>query len=341
MRTLTRSAALSGLVGLLLAGCSSKPASPSMQLAPQVWPAPPEAARVEFVASAGRPAELGAQVRGFTRFANWLTGAVKGNEPFVKPFAVAVDEQGNLLVTDTGANAVGWLDVAGRRWHRWEKIGGQKFRAPVSIAKRGPVIYVADSEAGEVVAFDVEGNLKFRMREGLMRPSGLALRGEELLVADASVHAVKVFDLDGRLRGQFGSRGAGEGQLNFPTHLSTDAAGRVYVTDSMNCRVQVFDAQGKFLRSFGAAGDSPGHFGRPKGLAVDAQGNVLVLDAMFDALQFFNPEGRLLLSLGQTGEGAGEFWLPTGITVAPDGRVYVADSYNRRVQVFRLLNPTP
>ena len=61
-----------------------------------------------------------------------------------------------------------------------------------------------------------------------------------------------------RFISEFGRRGAGPGEFNFPTHINVDAAGRVYVTDSLNCRIQVFDASGQFQRAFGSAGDGAG-----------------------------------------------------------------------------------
>ena len=40
---------------------------------------------------------------------------------------------------------------------------------------------------------------------------------------------------------------------------------------------------------------------------------------------------------GEEGSGPGEFWLPAGIHVDSSGRIWIADSYNRRVQVFKVV----
>ncbi len=302
-----------------------------------VWPAPPEPARIVYVQSATQPAGLGAKVGGFRRFANWVAGGQRGNERFVKPFGLALDEADNLCVTDTADNSVSWFERAKNRWHRWERIGKLRFAAPVAIAKQGDTLFVADSGRAEVVAFSIKGELRFRVKEGLTCPAGLVVWSDRLFVADSQRHQVRVFDLRGKPVTEFGQRGTGPGELNFPTHLAVDAGGLVYVVDSLNSRVQVFTAEGKFQRQIGSMGDSPGHFSRPKGVAVDGHGHVFVMDAMHDCLQIFNGEGRLLLSLGQTGQGAGEFWLPNGLVIARDHTIFVADSYNRRVQVFRCL----
>ena len=130
-----------------LVSCTTAPAPAPLPVV--VWPPPPATARISQIATATRPVNLGAKVAGGTRFINWLTGSEKGDEPFVRPFGVALDENQNLLVTDTGVNVVGWLDAETQRWHRWDRIGGRPFQLPVAVAKQGSTIYVADSGAGD------------------------------------------------------------------------------------------------------------------------------------------------------------------------------------------------
>lgn len=328
----------SSLLGLTGCSTSASKKSGASNQPVIVWPAAPERARIRYVAAATKPVELGAQVGKFRRFSNWLTGGDTGNETFVKPFGIAVDAAGGLCVTDTATRSVGWLDPATKRWHRWNRLGKLRFAAPVSVAKSGDVLFVADSTLGEVIAFNTKGELKFRLKENLVRPAGLTIHGERLYVVDSQQHKVVVLGLGGARVAEFGKRGNGDGDLNFPTHIAVDAAGLLYVTDSMNSRVQVFEANGAFVRQIGSIGDSPGHFSRPKGVAVDRFGHVFVVDGMFDCLQIFNSDGRVLLSLGSAGQGAGEFWLPNGVAAAMDNRIYVADSYNRRVQVFEYID---
>lgn len=321
----------------VLAGCGTAKPPVAANAPAMVWPAPPEPARIAFVQSATQPADLGAKVGGFRRITDWIAGGDHGNERFVKPFGLTLDEADNLCVTDTADHSVSWYDRANKRWHRWERVGKIRFAAPVAVAKRGDTIFVADSGRAEVVAFSLKGDLRFRIKAGLTCPAGLVVWSDRLFVADSQRHQVRVFDLKGQPVAEFGQRGSGPGDLNFPTHLAGDDAGRLYVVDSLNSRVQVFSAAGKFLRQIGSAGDSPGHFSRPKGVAVDRHGHVFVLDALHDCLQIFSGESRLLLTLGQAGQGPGEFWLANGLAISRDNRIYVADSYNRRIQVFNCL----
>lgn len=344
LRTLALVVALSllGVAGGAGARVPQQAAEPA-----RVWPAPPETPRLAFVRAFAQPTDFGVKLSGLRRFSNWLTGAQKGNEPLLKPFALALDEQDNLCVTDTGANAVCFLDRRANRWLRWSALEHRGargrstvlFASPVAVAKRGETIFVADSARGCVLAFDLKGQLQFQITNRLHRPSGLTLAGERLWVADAAQHAVLAFSLRGELLTTLGRRGTGPGEFNFPTHLAADDGGRLYVTDSMNARVQVFDVEGGFVAQLGKPGDSPGHFGRPKGVAVDRRGRVYVVDALFDTVQIFDREGRLLLNLGEPGAGPGEFWLPNGIAISRNDEIFIADAYNRRIQLLRYIGP--
>ncbi|NOY82035.1 MAG: 6-bladed beta-propeller [Kiritimatiellaeota bacterium] len=327
------------LAAAITAGCVTTPplSDPNAQQPTPVWPPPPAAARVTYVRSVGVPADLGMRLSLWGRLLGVISGGGRIHEGFVKPFGLCLDEDNNLCVTDTGAPAVWFFDRRRMRFRRWGKVGPFGFVSPVAVAKKHGLFYVADSGLGKVLVFGMEGDLRFMIEHGVQRPTGLAIAGERLYVADAGTHCVAVFGLDGELLFKFGRRGVGNGEFNFPTHVSADAAGRIYVTDSLNARVQVFDAEGKFQGLIGGLGDGSGHFSRPKGVAVDHFGHVYVTDALFDNLQVFDSQGRFLLDVGSAGQSAGEFWMPAGVAVGRDDFIYVADSYNRRVQILRYL----
>ena len=302
-----------------------------------VWPAPPDEPRIAFVQTISKPSDAGVRGSGFRRMANWITGAQSGDEPLSRPFGLALDEADNLCITDTRENVVCVFDKAARRSYRWEEIGGIRFASPVAVAKKGKILFVADSAIPAIVIFDISGKLLFRINEELTRPSGLAISGDHLVVADAGGHCISIFDLRGKFLSRFGTRGTGPGEFNFPTHVSVDSRGGIYVTDSVNGRVQVFDSKGNFQRLIGGPGDSPGSFGRPKGVAIDSSGRTYVVDAVLHNVQIFDSESRLLLDFGRPGSGLGEFWLPNAAVLGLDNKIYVSDSYNGRVQVFKYI----
>lgn len=129
----------------------------------------------------------------------------------------------------------------------------------------------------------------------------------------------------------WGSQGSGNGQLNAPVGVGTDASGaNVYVADYTNDRIQKFDYMGSFLTEWGSGG--------PMGVATDASGNVYVVDAGSTfgggAIQKFDSSGNLLTQWGGSGSGDGQFSWPTGVATDTSGDVYVADSGNNRIQMF-------
>jgi sugar lactone lactonase YvrE len=304
-----------------------------------VWPPAPDAPRIAYVHSFTRPSDLGIRQSAFTRFGHWLTGSEKGNEALAKPFGLALDENDNLCLTDTGVNRVSFFDRSKMKWQSWNQIGRIRLASPVAVARSQGIFYVADSALASVLAFNSSGKLLLQITNHLERPSGLAILSGQLFVADSHRHCIVVFDLRGKFQREFGKRGFRPGEFNFPTHLTADSQGNLLVTDSMNSRVQVVDLQGGVKGEIGKMGDSTGQFSRPKGAAVDPAGRVYVVDGIFDNIQIFDQTGRLLMPLGEAGSKAGEFWLPNGIAIRRDGEILVADSYNHRVQVFKYVGP--
>lgn len=321
---------------VLLASCATSSHVAAEKSAP-VWPASPDQPRIRYVRSLNGPRDIGQSPSVFTRVGHWLTGEDAESLALQKPFGLALDDAGNLCLTDTGANLVCYLDFAHKKWRRYAAAGKTEFRSPVAVAHHAGIFYVADSELGKVLAFRDDGTAAFEITNSLVRPVGLAIAGDSLAVVDSQAHNVSVFNLAGKFQFKFGQRGTAPGEFNFPTHIASDAQGRWLVTDSLNCRIQTFSAAGKFLSQFGSDGDTSGHFARPKGVAADSFGHLYVADAVFDNVQVFDATGQLLLNFGQGGGGAGEFGVPNAIVISPDNTIYIADGYNHRVQIFKYL----
>jgi sugar lactone lactonase YvrE len=312
--------------------------APAEQKPVPAWPPPPAQPRVVYVRQISEPQDIGVRPPVLLRLANWITGVSNSRQKLDRPFGLSVDESGNLLVADTGAAAVCYLDLAHKKWQRWSTVGDTRLVSPVAAVRRGSVFFVADSALGKVIAFDEKGRGQFVITNELERPAGLALLGDRLLIADSQRHQIVVCGLHGEFISTFGHRGSGPGEFNFPTHISVDGQRRIYVTDAMNCRIQVFDADGHFLRAIGSAGDGPGCFSRPKGVAVDGDGNIYVVDGVFNNVQIFDKPGRLLLDWGGPGAAAGEFSLPNAIVINSKNEIFVADAFNHRLQMFRYLH---
>ena len=308
------------------------------------WPPARSAYTVEYVESITKPTDLSIRRGFFSKLNDLVFGASNRPEKLFRPFAIHADSAGRLLVTDPGTLSVHLFDP-GRKKHKVLESGRhQHFVSPIAaVTDAVGNIYVSDSFLGKIFVFDKDGHFRrfygdLRGEGFFKRPTGLAFdqRTGKLYLTDTLRHKVYVLDQQGRVERDWGTRGSGPGEFNFPTDIAL-SDDRVFVLDSMNFRVQVFDLNGSYLNSFGQPVNEPGGFFRPKGLAIDRQHNLIyVVDSMFEVVQAFSFDGKLAMAFGHPGNAPGEFRLPAGVCVGPDGRMFVADSYNRRVQVFRV-----
>jgi len=77
----------------------------------------------------------------------------------------------------------------------------------------------------------------------LGRPLALAADADRLYVADALDCAIKVFTKDGRFLRSFGRKGAGPGELSFPSGVAV-SGDEVVVADKLNLRIQTYGREG-------------------------------------------------------------------------------------------------
>ena len=209
---------------------------------------------------------------------------------------VAVDEDGNIYVTDVES-------------HRLSKFNSD-----------GKLVKSVGGEGG---------------RTGRFRgPWGIALsKDNKLFVCDRDNHRIQVFDTNLKFIGCFGKEGSGEGEFREPIDLTFDPAGDVYVTDWSNDPVQVFSQNGTFLRTFGRPGSRPGELANPCGLHVDHD-YVYVVESGNHRVSVFYTSGEFITSFGRWGYREGELSHPHGIAIDQDGFLYVCDTWNDRIQVF-------
>ena len=331
------------LLAALIAGCATKP--PPEEIRP-VWPAPPETARIEFIRSVASDTDLGKDTTFSDRLGEFLSGRKAPANHVSEPMGLAISDDGNrLYVADYGQLAVFMFDFAQKKFAR---IGADAVASPTGIALDGEEnVYVADQEKKGINVFDRHGKqIRFMTDSSLERPEGVAIdrsRGR-IYVADAGhtrsrTHSVKIFDAGGKFLGVLGQgKGSRPGEFLFPTNVTVDAAGNVYVTDTLNSRVQVFDTEGKYVKSFGQRGTGWGMFDKPKGVAVDSFGNVYVVDGGWSNVQIFNQQGQVLIFFGGRGRNPGLLSNPSSIVIDRNNRIYVGDFLNHRIEVYQLVN---
>ncbi len=301
------------------------------------WPPMPNPKKIEYLGT----------LHQFTPVGRSLSTLIFGHSPageLVKPVAIAVGSDGRMAIADAGKRGVHFYIPNQQKYLLLTKAKDLNFISPVSVTfDENLTLLVSDSMLGKVFLFDENGSYRQEIippaKHAFVRPTGLAYHEIDghYYVVDSKTNQVAIFNERGEHVNSFGQRGAGNGELNIPTHIATDTSGKIYITDAMNFRAQIFTPQGKFLSMFGHHGDGSGDFAMPKGIAVDRNGTIYVAETLFDTVQMFSPKGDYLLSLGSQGQRAAEFWMPSGLFIDRANKLYVCDTYNRRIQIFQLV----
>jgi hypothetical protein len=243
-----------------------------------------------------------------------------GAARFNSPGGVAVDASGNVYVADTSNHTIRRITSAGLVTTFAGSGGtsgstdgpgnGARFLYPNAVAVDGSGnVYVADTNnhtirritptrvvstlagtAGSSGSTDATGAAaRFNY------PMGIALGAEGVLVvADQFNHTLRSVSGAGvvtTLAGAAGVAGSANGpalqaRFNYPAGVAVDAAGRVYVADSLNHTLRRMEPDGTVLTIGGLAetagstegADGAARFSGPMALAVDAAGRLYVAD---------------------------------------------------------------
>ncbi|MBI3478531.1 MAG: 6-bladed beta-propeller [Acidobacteria bacterium] len=288
------------------------------------------------------------EIRGKPGFWRKLVDVVAGEPDYkrmVRPYGVAVDSHGRVVVTDPGMNGIHIFDAEQHKYkfvERREKSKDPMLQPQCIAVDAEDNIYVTDSTAGKIFVFEPSGKYKgvfgsLKGGEGYFkRPTGIAIDREtrQIYVTDTLRDKVYILDANGQVLNSFGQHGEKNGEFNLPTELMIKN-GVLAVVDAMNFRVQTFDAKGNFQSAIGDLGDSEEALFRPKGIALDSEKHIYLVEGLSSTIQVFDRDGQLLYYFGRRGRNLGEFQLPAGLFIDKTDRVYVVDSYNRRVQIFQ------
>jgi DNA-binding beta-propeller fold protein YncE len=252
--------------------------------------------------------------------AGFVDGA--GNKArFRQPVGVAMDEEGNLYVTDAWNNRIR------------------------KITPEGVVSTLAGS--GECGYRDGRGN-----EARFCGPSGITIDAAgNLYVADSGNDRIRKVTKEGAVSTFAGSKeGFADGrgnaaQFNSPRGIAIDSAGNFYVADAKNHRIRRVTPEG-VVSTFAGSGvegakdgrGSVARFNEPADIAIDSADNLYVTDYWNDSIRKITPEGEVSTFAGGKGglaDGVGsaaQFDEPHGIAIDRAGNLYVADSRNHRVR---------
>jgi DNA-binding beta-propeller fold protein YncE len=306
-----------------------------------VWPAPPEKARLKILQVIQDPRDVVERSDGVVKKVfDYIAGAKEEYIDFFTPQCIAADGNGLIYIADPSIGLVHKYSLAGKEVQYIYQAGDKKLGSPVGVVlDGGGNLYVTDTQHAAIFKYGPDGEFLRELdgRGNLRRPAGIAIRSNgDKLVADALADKVFIFGKDDLFKGELAGADFKD-SFNKPTYLAVDKRDYVYVTDTMNFTVRVFDADNKYLRSQGQIGTAPGSFARPKGVALDSDLNLYVVDSIFGNFQIFDQQGRLLLYVGQEGALPGELMLPSGIFIDRNDRIYISDTFNHRIQIYQYL----
>ena len=262
-----------------------------------------------------------------------------------EPRGLAVNQRGEIIVGEAGADCVSIFSSTGETLHSFGSQGSaqghfDRIRG-VAVDDDGN-IYVADGCNHRIQKFTPDGNFitavgrKGREELQFNFPIGGTIHplNKKMYVADHNNNRIQILNPDLTFSSSFGSYGGGNGQFDHPIDIAFDSTGNVYVADHHNNRIQVFTAEGEFVRELGQRGSGDRELHSPTGVSIGNDNVVYVTEAKNDCISVFTCEGKFLTSFGKTGNGPGEFSCPRGIAVDKDGVVYVCDVRNYRLQLF-------
>ena len=285
----------------------------------------------------------------------WGTSG-SGPGQFNNPVFVAVDDAGDVYVTDSGNHRVQKFDDDGTFVGQWGSYGSkdEQFNLPRGIAFFGGnqadpahYVYVVDGLNNCVKKFTPSGAFLTKWgslgsEDGqFLVPSGIAVGPSgNVYVVDASNHRVQKFSPAGGFLGKWVSGGS---QFTSALGVAVDSLERVYVADSPGAtgRVQVFSSSGALLYTWMSFGAGTASAFSARGIAVDGNGNAFVTDGT---------SYQRVLKFSGTGDALAEWWVhvdgdtsgsnPLGIALSGTGDAYVVDPNNHCVKKYGRAAPS-
>lgn len=222
--------------------------------------------------------------------------------------------------------------------------GGEGLEKPYGVVVHKGRIFVSDTVARIVKAFDVPTGRYFRIGETepgrLVKPLGMDVDAAgNLYVADISQKIINVYDRDGNYLRTLG----GASYFTRLVSVTVDKKGeRAYAVDIGGTtskpeehRIRVFDARtGRHLFDFGKRGSGPGEFNLPRDITIGKDNKLYVADGGNFRIQVFDLDGKYLSSFGKIGKSPGNLGRPKEISSDADGNIYVIDSAFANMQIF-------
>jgi DNA-binding beta-propeller fold protein YncE len=289
------------------------------------------------------------------------------------PYAIALDHECNVYVTDSQHFSVLKLAPDGHQIGQWS-LPGQ--RSPgesssprgVAVDSQG-YVYVTDTSRDRVYKVSPQGQLTGtwgdcpnggsacdpKLPGRFIGPQGIAVDGAgNVYVAEVAGKRLQKLSSSGKSLAVWNLADKALGDQLIPGSLSVDQGGFVYMAEAYNNWVVKFDPNSGAVAGKwgGTQGGQPGQLHGPLGVGVDAAGNMYVSDAQNWRVQELGPDGSFVTQWRNcldgdppcqfpgAGTDPGQFMESRGIAVDGQGTVYVADTDNKRVERLMIVDWT-
>ncbi|HXS55230.1 MAG TPA: peptidyl-alpha-hydroxyglycine alpha-amidating lyase family protein [Hanamia sp.] len=229
-----------------------------------------------------------------------------GDDLFIMPHGLKVDNENNIWLTDVGLNQVFKFSHDGKLLM---KLGVAKVSGNDSLHFNKPTD-IAIAKDGSFYVSDGYGNSR-----------------------------IIKFSTTGKYLFEWGTKGNNEGEFNIPHGISLDSSGNVYVADRENNRIQEFDPNGKFIKQF-----TDNTFGAICAVAFDKTQSKLFAVDDFTFLKIkhrgsdvfiFDKTGKVQTRFGRSGSYQGNTSWYHDLTVDKDENIYIGDILGNTIQKFR------
>jgi len=270
----------------------------------------------------------------------WVEYCRAMHEGWKQPQQIAVDDERNIYVADTGNSRIQKFNSAGEFLSSWGTNGFEngELQSPVGIAIYENNVYVVDEMQNTIQKFDNDGN--FILKWGglgsengqFIEPHGITINSSGVVyVADSMNHRIQTFTSNGEFLSSFGKSGFGDGKLKNPVDVAV-YGDFIYVSDPGNYKIEKYTSDGIFLKSFDY--NFAGANVRPGGLIADPNGDIYFVDAVKYRVVKMNSDGKTITTWGNIGIGNGKFLEPKDLVLDNLGYLYVLDSAQGLIQKF-------